>query len=98
MRHRADSGATRSDESSAKNPPKGKFVKGVFYVAAKAATHKATEGGGACCAPFSWRRRLAGFCDFAFRVFGFKGSAGVAVSHLRRSAVLGIISDAYALG
>jgi len=98
MRHRADSGATRSDESSAKNPPKGKFVKGVFYVAAKAATHKATEGGGACCAPFSWRRRLAGFCDFAFRVFGFQGSAGVTVSHLRRSAVLGIISDAYALG
>jgi hypothetical protein len=34
----------RANEGSAKNPPKGKFVEGVFYVAAKAATHKATPG------------------------------------------------------
>ena len=32
-------------EGSAKNPPKGKFVGGVLYVAAKAATHKAIRGG-----------------------------------------------------
>jgi hypothetical protein len=32
----------RANEGSAKNPPKGKLVEGVFYIAAKAATHKAT--------------------------------------------------------
>jgi hypothetical protein len=30
-------------EGSAKSPPKGRFVTGVFYVAAKAATHKDTK-------------------------------------------------------
>src|SRR5277367_4338772 len=34
-------GSGERTEGSAKNPPKGKFVRGVFYVAAKAATHKA---------------------------------------------------------
>jgi hypothetical protein len=34
--------SARANEGSAKNPPKGKFVDGVLYVAAKAATHKAT--------------------------------------------------------
>jgi hypothetical protein len=33
----------RASEGSAKNPPRGKFVRGVSYVAAKAATHKASE-------------------------------------------------------
>jgi hypothetical protein len=34
--------SARANECSAKNPPKGKFVEGVLYVAAEAATHKAT--------------------------------------------------------
>jgi len=34
----------QANEGSAKNPPKGKFVEGAFYVAAKAATHKADPG------------------------------------------------------
>jgi len=34
----------RANEGSAKNPPKGKFVEGVLYVEAEAATHKATPG------------------------------------------------------
>jgi hypothetical protein len=33
----------RANEGSAIKPPKGKFVRGVSYVAAKAATHKASE-------------------------------------------------------
>jgi len=33
--------SARENEGSAKNPPRGKFVEGVFYVAAEAATHKA---------------------------------------------------------
>src|SRR5580704_10234218 len=33
----------RKNEGSARNPPKGMSVRGVFYVAAKAATHKANE-------------------------------------------------------
>jgi hypothetical protein len=35
-------GRAGQTEGSAKNPPKGKFVRGVFYVTAEAATHKAT--------------------------------------------------------
>jgi hypothetical protein len=38
--------ARRANEGSAKNPPKGKFVEGIDYVAAEAATHKATNGNG----------------------------------------------------
>jgi hypothetical protein len=30
----------RKNEGSAENPPKGRFVSGVHYVAAKAATHR----------------------------------------------------------
>ena len=33
----------QANEGSAKNPPRGKFVRGVFYIAAKAATHKASR-------------------------------------------------------
>jgi len=33
--------SARANEGSAKNAPKGKFVDGVLYVAAEAATHKA---------------------------------------------------------
>jgi hypothetical protein len=39
--HKAtEDGASSEPEGSAKKPPKGKFVRGVLYVAAKAATHK----------------------------------------------------------
>jgi hypothetical protein len=34
--------SARANEGPARNPPKGKFLEGVLYVAAKAATHKAT--------------------------------------------------------
>jgi hypothetical protein len=30
-------------EGSAKSPPKGRFTTGIFYVVAKAATHKDTK-------------------------------------------------------
>jgi len=33
--------SARANEGPARNPPKGKFLEGVLYVAAKAATHKA---------------------------------------------------------
>jgi hypothetical protein len=36
-------GSAVRTEGSAKNPPKVKVVRGFFFVAAKAATHKATE-------------------------------------------------------
>jgi hypothetical protein len=35
----------RRNEGSATNPPKGRFVTGVFYVAAKAATYEEKCGG-----------------------------------------------------
>jgi hypothetical protein len=36
-------GSAEQMEGSAKSPPKGKVVRGIFYVAAEAATLKATE-------------------------------------------------------